>query len=244
MDQDRESAREHYQRMGTGEKLLHILRYYWWQFLLIGFLLVFLISFVGRFTFAKEKEASLGIAVHGKVMDPDVIDTLGPHFDERFERMCEEGTKEFKVYQFYNGYAAAQAEERTATIYRLAASIQTESLDVIIGDMESLDFDAGCGYLMDLRDVFSEEELQKIEEAAGKLTRRDDPAIITRDVSETSDTGRIISTRKDLPLLICIRGADRIIDESLAGRPVYIGIVSNAPNLDNVKDFILELLGI
>ena len=242
MDNDRQSARENFRQLSGKEKLQHILRYYGLMILGIIVVLVILFSFIAKHTFAKEKDACLGIAVHARYMDPDQIDLLGDHFKEMFPDMTENDTKEYKVYSFYNGYTAAEAEEKTAMIYRMAAFIQTEMLDVIIGDEESLGFDGNCGYLMDLRDIFTEEELAEITEKADLLSKDGESGLLFVDITEIGDTGRIKEIQKDVPLMICLRGADSIIDESLAGRPVYIGIVSNASNLDNAKEVILQLL--
>ncbi len=244
MDQDRKNAVKAFHEMTFSQKAGHILRYHWWKILLVILLIIAAVDYIGHLTFAREKESCMGIALHARYLDPEAIDGLPGHLNEVYAVYTAGGEKEFKVYQFYNGYTAAEAEENTATIYRMAASIQTQMLDVFIGDEESLDFDAGSGYLLDLREVFSEEELALIEEKANALSKDKESGLIRRDVSVTSDTGRIVSTEKDIPLLICVRGADSTIDESLALRPAYIGIVSNAPNLDNVKAFILELLGI
>ncbi|MBR3393279.1 MAG: hypothetical protein IKG51_04120 [Firmicutes bacterium] len=242
MDQDRQSARENFRQLSGKEKFQHIVRYYGLAALGIVIVIIILIDLIGRHTFAKEKDACLGIAVHARYLDLDQIDLMPDHFAKLYPEPTEDGAKEYKVYSFYNGYTAAEMEEKTAMIYRMAAFIQTEMLDVIIGDEESLSFDGSSGYLVDLRDVFTEEELMAISEKANLLSRDQESGILSMDISETGDTGRIKDVRKDIPLLICIRNTDSIIDESLAKRPVYIGIVSNAPNLDNAKYLILQLL--
>lgn len=242
MDKDTKSARENFRELSGKEKIKHILYYYGLSILGIVLVIGILVSIIGKLTFAKEKDACLGTAIHAKYMDPDTIDLLDEHLTELFPDMTEDGVKEFKVYSFYNGYTAAEAEEKTAMIYRMAAFIQTQMMDVIIGDEESLRFDGNCGYLMDLREIFSEEELEAIKEKADLLSKDGESGILCVDITETGDTGRIKDVQKDIPLMICLRGADSIIDESLAQRPVYIGIVSNAPNLDNAKYLILQLL--
>ena len=177
-------------------------------------------------------------------MDPDQIDLLSGLFSSMSPDMLESGKKKFKIYSFYNGYTAAEAEEKTATIYRMAAFIQTQMLDIYIGDEESLRFDGSCGYLIDLREVFTEKELELIREKADLLSKDGESGILSVDITKTGDTGRITDIQKDIPVMISIRGVDSIIDESVGQRPAYIGIVSNAPNLDNARRFILQLLHI
>ena len=244
MDQDRQTAKENFRDLPARDKIAHIIRYHGWKFVAGIVLIVMAVSIIGRFTFAKEKEACLGIAVHAKYMDPDQIDLLSGLFSSMSPDMLESGKKEFKIYSFYNGYTAAEAEEKTATIYRMAAFIQTQMLDIYIGDEESLRFDGSCGYLIDLREVFTEKELELIREKADLLSKDGESGILSVDITKTGDTGRITDIQKDIPVMISIRGVDSIIDESVGQRPAYIGIVSNAPNLDNARRFILQLLHI
>ncbi|MBO6159238.1 MAG: hypothetical protein J6P72_08300 [Firmicutes bacterium] len=242
-DNDTKSAREGFRSLSFAGKISHLLRYYWLQSLIVIALLAALISYIGHLTWAKEKEACLGVAIHANIIDTDLVLTWPEHLDQTYPDLTKQGKEAFKVYTFYSGYTGVQQEEAVTEIYRLAAYIQTDMLDVMIGDEETMRIDGETGYLMDLTQVFTQEELDQIRSLSDPYSKDGDTGILSLDITKTSDTGRVISTTKQVPLLISVRGADALFDETFASRPIYIGIVNGTPHLDNAKEFILQLLG-
>lgn len=242
MDQDRERAREAYQYMTKGEKIKYIWQYYKVHFFITALLLFIGISLIGNLTFNKEPEACLQVGIRAQYLDPDSVQELDDYLAERFPEMTENGEKAFYVNQFYAGYGQGEEEEATAMMYKLAGCVAAETLDVVIGDYETMANDIAMGIYLDLRTVFTEEEMEKLERLAAQHALEGQDGIAYLDYKVTTVNGRTESKVKDVPYLICIGGGDEKIDACLTGNSGYLAIVGNTANIDNVKTLIWSLL--
>lgn len=243
MDQDRARVKEAYQHMTKKERVIYIFQNYWVQILIAVLIVVGGIMLIGRFTFNKPPENCLHVGVHAKLMDPDEIQVLDQHLAERFPEMLEDGKKAFNATQYYAGYTEAEGEEAGVIKQKLAGSVAAGMLDVIVGDQETLATDVDMGACQDLRNLFTEEELEKITELADQRAKEGEEGLVYMDYKVIGSTNRIEELVKDVPFMICITGGDEGIDACAANEPVYLTVATNAANIDNVKTLIWALLG-
>lgn len=243
MDIDRQKAKESYRLMTKKEKIQYILQSYRLQILLGIFLIAGLIMVIGRFTFNKPTPACLQIGVRAKVLDPYATEELPVHLAERFPEMIEGGDKEFQTNMFYAGYNAYEVEEANATVDKLAANVAAGLLDVLVGDIETLERAANMKILKDLREVFTEEELVQIEALASARSEDGASGLLAAGYVVLGANGLKEESVTDVPYFICITGADEGVDAAMANEPCYLAIIINSPNIDNVKTFIWDLLG-
>lgn len=243
MDNDRERAKEAVKYMSKGEKIRH----YWWYYrvpIIVAALIIGIgVSLIGNVTFNKPPEACLQVGIRAKYLDPDSVQGLSAYLTERYPEMTEDGEKAFYTDQFYAGYTQSETEEATAIMYKLAGSVAAEKLDVVIGDLETLTNDAAMSIFKDLREVFTEEELQHMADLIAQRTGEDTEGVVAISYKITNDIGRTEGQVKDVPCFIRIDGCDEQIDRCLVGTDGYLAIVNNAKNLDNIKAFIWSLLG-
>lgn len=244
MDQDREKARELFQEMTLGEKIGYILRYYWVRILGGIFILVVLISIIGRFTWNREKEKCLGVGFHSVNLNLEVTDSIDQDFAKAFPEMTEEGKKVFKIYPFFSNYNDATGMDQMNLLYKIVGSIELKEPDVMIGDRATLEGDCPNEYFKDLREIFSEEELKKIDEAAKKLDPEAGEGVVYVTYSVMGDNGRVEKVAENIPLLIRIEGANEAIDQSISVDPAYISVIVNTEQEENTRQFIFSLLGI
>lgn len=243
MDQDRERVKAAFKNMTGKEKIRYILQSYW-VCIVVGAIVLWIgISIIGKFTFNQPPEKCLQIGVRASRLDPPSIEELPDHLEERFPEMTEGGEKVFSSEQFFAGYRQIEAEEANAVMYKMAGCVAAGMLDVIVGDQETMVNDVSLNIYKDLRNVFTEEELEKIARLAKERAPEGEEGILYLDYAVTTTNGRTEEIIKDIPYLICVTGGDEGIDDCLAGDPVYLAIVNNAPNLDNVKALIWSLLG-
>ncbi len=244
MDRDRERAKEALKYMSGKEKLFHFIRYYKMPVVVACIVIAIGIAVIGNFTFNKRPDGCLQIGVRAEVLDPDAIEALPEYLTEKYPDMTEGGQKAFYSEQFYAGYKDYEAEEALVVSNRLDACVASGMVDVLIGDLETLQSEVGRGVYLDLREVFSEEELERIEELAQIRTgSSESPGIVHIDYKVSGTYGRTESIVKDIPYLICVSNGDEHIDSCVSHSRVYLAIIWNTENMDNVKTFIWSLLG-
>ncbi len=244
MDKDRERAKESLKYMSGKEKIAHFFRYYRMPILAACIVIAVAISIIGQFTFNKRPDGCLQIGVRAEVLDPDSIEALPEYLTEKYPEMTEGGEKAFYTEQFFAGYKDYEAEEAMIVSNRLDACVASGMVDVLIGDLETLQSEVGRGVYMDLHEVFSEEELERIEKLAQPRTgSNEDSGIVYIDYKISGSYGRTESVVKDVPYLICISDGDEALDKCISDRITYLAIIWNTENMDNVKTFIWSLLG-
>ena len=243
MDKDRERAKESLRYMSTKEKIAHFIRYYKIPVIVACLVIGVSISIIGKFTFNKKPDACLQIGVRAQTLNPESIEQLPDYLAEKYPEMTEEGEKAFYSEQFFAGYKNYEAEEAMVVSNKLDACVAAGTLDVLVGDLETLRSEVGRGVYMDLRNVFTEEELEKITELSQKNVMSDDgEGVVYVDYKVSSLNGRTESIEKNIPYLICISGGDEKIDECVSNRECYLVIIWNTHNLENVKTLIWSLL--
>lgn len=242
MDIDREKVKTAYQQMSKKEKLGYIFQNYWLRMVVGSVLLVILVSVVGHFTFNRPPEPCLQIGIRAKVMDLEAVDVLAEHLAERYPELTEDGEKAFRVDQFYSGYTREAAEEANAIMYKLAGSVASGMLDVVVGDQESMVNDVSMGLYLDLREVFTEEELKELETLAAQRAPEGKEGLLYVSYKRVTNNGRVEEISKDLPCFICITGGDEQLDACAPMEPLYVGIIHNTAHLDQVKEWIWSLL--
>ena len=244
MDKDRERAKKSLKYMSGKEKLAHFWRYYKVPVLVVCLVIGVTISLVGNFTFNKRPDGCLQVGIRAKDLNPDAIEALPEYLTGKYPQMTEEGEKAFYAEQFFAGYKDYEAEEAAVVYNKLGACVAAGMLDVLIGDLETLRNEASMGVYLDLREVFTEEEMERIEKLAQPRTGSEEgPGIVYIDYKVSGANGRTESIVKNVPYLICVSEGDAYIDECVANKGTYLAIIWNTENMDNVKTFIWSLLG-
>ena len=244
MDKDRERAKEALKYMSGKEKFLHFLRYYKMPILVVCVILGVGISIIGNFTFNKKPEGCLRIGVRAHNLDPNSIIDLPNHLAEKYPDMTENGEKVFYAEQFFAGYKDYEAEEAAIVSNRLDAFVAAGMVDVLIGDLKTLQNEVDRGVYLDLREVFDETELKYIEKLAQPRTGTDDtPGIVSVDYRNFGLNGKIDEIIKNVPYLICVSDGDEYVDNCVSNKGTYLAIIWNTENIENVKTFIWSLLG-
>lgn len=243
MDKDRERAKESLQYMSGKEKIAHFIRYYKVHAIVVCLVIGTAISIIGKFTFNKKPDGCLRMGVRAQTLDPESIEQLPEYLAEKFPEMTEGGEKAFYSEQFFAGYKNYEAEEAMVVSNKLDACVAAGTLDVLVGDLDTLKSEVGRGVYMDLRNVFSEEELNTIKELSQKrVLSEDGEGVVYIDYKVSSLNGRTESIEKNVPYLICISGGDDKIDACVSNRETYLVVIWNTNNLDNVKTLIWSLL--
>lgn len=244
MDKDREHAKEALQHMSKKEKLAHIWRYYRVPFFVTCLVIGIAISLIGNLTFNKRPDGCLQIAVRTQYLSPEDVEALPQYLSEKYPEMMENGEKAFYAEEYKAGYKSFEAEEANIVSQKMEASVAAGTLDVFVGDLETLKSDVNRGIYMDLRNVFTEEELQKIEKLAQPRTGDEEQTgIVYLDYMIGGSYGRVESMQEHIPYLICIAGGDEKVDACVSNRTTYMAIAWTSTNMDNVKTFLWSLLG-
>lgn len=242
MDQDKERARELYQQMSFKEKALYLIQNYYRLGIVIAVVLVIILSFIGNLTWRKGPDRVIGIGLHANVMDSDLAGKSAEDLGLEFPSMVEDG-RAFYTYWFYNGYNPSQVEQIESTTYQLAGCIAAEQLDVIMGDRATLEKDCQFQYALPLTEIFSEEELKKIEQAAGnKEAEINGIELLSFDV--TNDIGRTMKKVRDVPYMIRITGASEVVDGLMMNCETYLIVTANVQQREEVRQFVFDMLNI
>ena len=176
-------------------------------------------------------------------MDPNSIIALPDYLAEKYPEMTENGEKVFYAEQFFAGYKDYEAEEAAIVSNRLDAFVAAGMVDVLIGDLKTLQNEVDRGVYLDLRKVFTEAELKRIEELAQPRTGAEEKSgIVSVDYKNFGLNGKVDEIVKNVPYLICVSGGDDCIDQCVSNKGTYLAIIWNTENMDNVKTFIWSLL--
>ena len=153
-------------------------------------------------------------------LDPGEFQVM---LNEILPELCTE-TEEIQVISM------AMMEDDYQTAYynsqKLMAMIASKSVDVMIGSEEMLVQYAKADYLMHLDELFSEEEL-------ARLNVRECEVIL-----ETDEMGRVTKADGPFKLLISLGSPEILQSEFGTKQDLYLGIIANSPNPDSAKIFI------
>ena len=158
MDTDSLRAKEAFQKMNFKEKVVYLIQIYGVKALIFIGVAVLVLDLVGRATWNRPADKVVGIGIHSEAIDQDLVDTLKEDITAKYPSFVEDG-REFYVYWFYSGYSQDQAEQKNSTAQKLAGATAAGQVDVMVGDIESLEQDAKARDLMPLTELFSQEEL-------------------------------------------------------------------------------------
>lgn len=241
MDQDRQHAKEAFQAMSFMEKVEYLIQNYWVTAAVTVAVGALLISLIGRMTWNRPADKVVGIGVHAASIDMDLVAEMKEKITEKYPAFTEDG-REFYVYWFYSGYTSDQVEQIQTTAYKLAGAVASGQIDIMVGDEETLFKDAQQELLMNLTELFSEEEIEAIRERAMEINPEIDPIVLLSfDIS--GDTGRTVRKVRDEAFLLRLPNVEAIMDEVLIYQETCIGIVANADNPEETRDLIFTMLG-
>ena len=163
----RKKARQEMKDMPMGKKLEYIFGYYKWYILIAVFLVVFVVSYVNGYISNKDPVLS-GFILNSKYHDTfsrenEVIQKLTEDFLSTQEAVPE-GEAIYIDYSMQYNPDDYLAMSNQAVINQIAANASAGSLDFVFGDTPSVMKLAYMEMFRDLRQVFTEEELERMAE--------------------------------------------------------------------------------
>ena len=142
------------------EKISYFWDYYKIHTLVGATVLILVISLIHAWATSKDYALSIVMvnSIVGQIEDIDVA--WKSDLDERIEY----DPKKYEIYidtAMMLGQDSESANQEYANLQKLAAMISARSIDIFIADTESFERYAQNQYMYDLRNVYTEEELQK-----------------------------------------------------------------------------------
>lgn len=241
MDNDRQHAKEVFNSMTIWQKIVYLVQNYWVTALVVVIVSALVLSFIGNFTWNRPADSYLGFGFHASIMDVDKADGFKGILTEKYGDMITDDS-EFYSYWFYSGYSQDQVEQVQATTYQFTGMVAAGQIDIMIGDVATMEKDAKQLYIQSLTEIFTEEELSKIEARTMELSEDGSSGLIRLSFDISGDTGRTVKKVRDEAFLIRINGLDPDIDEIMMGQDVYLAVVGKEDTAENVRAFIYRLL--
>ncbi len=242
MDNDRQHAKEVFDSMSLWEKIVYLVQNYWVTALVVVIIGAIVLNFIGNFTWNRPADSYLGFGIHASTIDVDKADTFKQTLTDKYGHLIEDKS-EFYSYWFYSGYSQDQVEQVQATTYQFTGMVAAGQIDMIIGDYATLEKDAKQLFIQSMTEIFTEEELKKIEERTMELNSDGTSGLIRLSFDISGDTGRTVKKVRDEAYLIRIAGLDPAIDELLIQQDAYLAFVGKEDTVEQVKAFVYTLLG-
>lgn len=208
--------------MTWGQRIGHLWRNYKQTILIMIVVCITLFSLAANMLANRQKLLLGGLAANVRLSE-DGTAYIETGYFEKLDG--DEALEKIEIINASFGPIADQGNFE-ANYYALTQTIAmlTESeIDFLLMDKISLEAYLPHGILLDIRKVFSEEELAQMGDKVIRLTTVDDESGAIMDEAYPVAIG--IS---DMPFIQDCVGTDTA---------VYFGIAANAPNLDTVRDF-------
>ena len=142
------------------EKLAYFWEYYKIHTIAVLTISVIVISLVHAW--ATSKDYALSIVMVNSIAAQ--IDDIDANWISDLTERIEYDQKKYEIAidtTMLIGQASESATQEYANLQKLAAMISASSIDIFIADTETYERYAQSGYMYDLRDIFTAEELQK-----------------------------------------------------------------------------------
>ena len=240
---EKDKEKQAFKEMTFKLKLAHIWEYYR---LPIGICIVcafFLGWCLNHYIINPPKNVSVNITIHTYVVDQDAVEEVEEELaaEESLSDLYTD-TTEIELLTVMMGLddtTSSYSEDAYAAAMKMLTLMASNSIDLIVGDETALESDAYNGYLMSLYDVFTDEELELIEEM-GYVQEDAESSIIWSQQAEMDDDLNEYLLDAE-PYYIDISG-NLSLRTSIAGEATYIGFCSTSPNLEEAKDVFWYLL--
>ena len=244
---EKEKEKAAFKKMTFKEKAGHIVMYYRYQ-ILIGIAVIAILAWaLNHYVINPPKKSSLTLLFHTSVMDSDKVPDVQAALNEAFPELCTED-KEVTVMTLATA-TGGDPQIEYATVMKAMAMVSAKELDLIIADKETGLNDVASEYLKPLNEVFTEEEMARLRELADQQVQVDEdedeeerePGIVEAELVTTDIETEEKIVSGPYPYLINISN-NETIREIFYGQDIYVGIVTNAANVEAAKDMIWHLL--
>lgn len=192
------------------QKIDHFWTYYKWHTIAVLFVVGVIISVITSVLSKKDVAIQVMAFDAGVIYDTDIA--------RDFEAFADVDTKHQEVIAQMNGSLANESDYfAVANSAKIMANISANELDILMMDMRNYEQNMQDGVFMDLRDVFSEDELNKFSQL-----------VVATD-------GKILGIKTDSLVGLSTYGYYQ------NGENAAAGIVSNSVRVDMAKEFLMFL---
>ena len=211
-----------FKKMSGKEKLDHILEYYKLHIAVVVFLMIFAGSLINHYIINPNPEVYAGVGFYHTFLSDNKIVLIN---DTLTENLTDKDKNEaVSVYTFYeiegNVMAGVESDQRFQMLY------MSEDLDVLVGEEEAFKTMAYSGYVGELENFLSDDEIKKYE-SQGKILECDN------EISEGKkyayavrvDNSKIIGLVPDIK-----------------NNTLYMGFARNSIRKDNAKKVFYEIM--
>ena len=244
---EKEKEKAAFKKMTFKEKAGHIVMYYRYH-IMIGIAVIAILAWaLNHYVINPPKKSSLTLLFHTSIMDSDKVDDAQTALNEAFPELCTED-KEIQITTLATA-TGGDPQVEYATVMKAMAMVSAKELDLIVADKETGLQAVASEYLRPLDEVFTEEEMVRLRELADQQVQVDgdegeeekEPGIVEAELVTTDiDTDEEIRSGP-YPFLINISN-NETIREIFYGQDIYVGIVTNATNVEAAKEMIWYLL--
>ena len=234
MDEFREE-RERIKKGPLKTKVAYFWHYYKWHIIIP--LLIISFIFWCIFSLITKRDTILnGMFLNAHSMN---VTTLSAELAADFCKEYKINTEDYEVtlntsFSLDSNNIESTANYQTAQV--LMAWIGAGTLDFVAGDSDALTVVAYGGYLVDLREVLSEEDFAKYEPYFLYI---DEAVLYSEDIiSEYPDCTKPEEMERPIPVLIDISASEEIAKLYPGVNPVVLGVALKAPNTGTLSDFL------
>lgn len=249
-----------------GRSLREKLEYFWeyYKIQTIAVLTILVIAFSLVHAWATSKDYALSIVMVNSIAAQ--IDDVDTTWISDLNERIEYDPKKYEIFidtTMLIGQDSESASQEYASLQKLAAMISAQTIDIFIADSETYERYAQSGYMCDLRDIYTAEELEKLSDIlyytdAATFSDYSDDA----DPNSYPDQSVYIVDHHDPgsmkdPVPIGFFADDSTVvgssgsyaylnpDDMFQGHPKegVIGVLINTPRLDNAKIGVGYLIG-
>lgn len=222
--------------MDRAEKLEYVFAYYKAPILLCLLVLIILGSALHRGLTKKEPILYLAFA------NVSIGDDLKEDLTTGFLEASGYNVRKQTVYLTENLYLAEDADKLNheyayASNIKMMSSIQTKKQDVVWMNQEGYDLLSRKGYLLDLSEFLSENEIDELEQMKEYLTKNE--VILSDNTLDflLGETGEVVQVTESMTNALCISALPLIQAAGFDGE-LYLGVIVNSPRPESVLKFI------
>lgn len=246
-DYEKEHEKNAFKAMTVREKADHIWTYYKVPILVIIFLVFFVGWWINHLFINPPLKTGFSVIAYGGAVDGSAASVLQEEYKKKLPQFL--GEREQFSIQTFNDYhdEVLDYEQKMASALAIMARVTTGEVDVIVGDRETMEKLISSEYFMPLEQLFDEdewEEIQKLAARRAETSQKDgekkNVGVISAEILSLEDPDSELAGEH--PYLLCIGGCKS--EEKLfydLSTP-YLGVVSNSPHLDKVKEYIWYLM--
>ncbi len=236
LDYEKEKEKKAFRAMTWREKYEHIKEYYRMP-IILGLVGIFMLGWIlNHYIFNPPKKTSLNVTFHSFQVESDLAEDLKYQLNTVFPEFVD-SRHEAEVLTLSVGLdlvgGGGYSEQSYAVAMKLLALLETKDMDLIVGNPACMASNGFNAYLMPLNEVFTPEELEKIE-SLGYVQEDADSCIISFGQGEVGEDGYQYEG-EPIPVAVDISGNEQL-REIIYGEPVYIGFACTSQRLEEAKE--------